>query len=88
MTKGHNAEGPSAASLPALQVERAEGSPLHHTQAGRIAIPLILMRGAQRVEDLALVLTAEQMEAFYEEIGAVLFPRRAADSAPAAEAAS
>jgi hypothetical protein len=46
------------------------------------------MRGAQRVEDLALVLTAEKMEAFYEEIGTVLFPRRAADPAPAAEVAS
>ncbi|MDX3321154.1 hypothetical protein PV415_30045 [Streptomyces sp. ME03-5684b] len=46
------------------------------------------MRGTKRVEDLALVLTAEQMEAFYEEIGAILYPRRVADPAPAAEAAS
>ncbi|WP_261399366.1 hypothetical protein [Streptomyces misionensis] len=44
------------------------------------------MRGAQRVEDLALVLTADQMEAFYEEIGAILYPRRVVG--PAAEAAS
>lgn len=88
MTKGHSAEGPSAASLPALRVERAEGSPLHHTQAGRIAVPLRLMRGAEEVGGLALVLTAEQMEAFYEEIGAILYPRRVVDPAPAAEAAS
>ncbi|MFG2691733.1 hypothetical protein ACGFWG_37180 [Streptomyces sp. NPDC048405] len=46
------------------------------------------MRGTKRVEDLALVLTAEQMEAFYEEIGAILYPRRVADPAPVAEAAS
>ncbi len=88
MTKGHPADEPSTASFPALRVERAEGTPLTHTQAGRIAVPLSLMRGTQRVEDLALVLTAEQMEAFYEEIGAILYPRRAPEPAPAAEAAS
>jgi hypothetical protein len=88
MTKGHSAEEPSDASLPALRVERAEGSPLHHTQAGRIAVPLRLMRAAQRVGDLALVLTAEEMEAFYEEIGTILYPRRGVDPAPSAEAAS
>ncbi|MFF7452195.1 MULTISPECIES: hypothetical protein [unclassified Streptomyces] len=88
MTKGHLTEEPSAASLPALRVERAEGKPLHHTKAGRIAVPLHLMRGTQRVDDLALVLTAEQMEAFYEEIGEILYPPRAANPAPAAEAAS
>jgi hypothetical protein len=88
MTKGHPADEASAASLPTLRVERAEGTPLHHTEAGRIAVPLSLMRGTQRVEDTALVLTAEQMEAFYEEIGAILYPRCVANPAPAAEAAS
>lgn len=87
MTKGHLAEEPSAASIPALRIERAEGPP-HHTQAGRIAIPLTLMRGAHRVEDLALVLTADEMEAFHEEIGAILYPCRSADPAPVTEAAS
>jgi hypothetical protein len=88
MTKGHLAEEPSAASLPALRVERAEGKQLHLTQAGRIAVPLDLMRGAQRVESLELILTAEQTEAFYEEIGAVLYPSRTGVRAPSAEAAS
>jgi hypothetical protein len=88
MTKGHFAEEPSAASNPALRVERAEDSPLHHTQAGRIAVPLALMRGAQLVERLALVLTAEQMESFYDEIGSILYRRRSAESAPSAGAAS
>ncbi|MER6307700.1 hypothetical protein [Streptomyces sp. NPDC001657] len=43
------------------------------------------MRGAEIVESLALDLTAEQMEAFYEGIGAALSPRRATSPAPAAE---
>jgi hypothetical protein len=88
MTKGYPAEEAPAASLPALRVERAEGTPLHHTQAGRIAVPLTLMRGTQRVEDLPLVLPAEQMEAFYKEIGAILYPSRVADPASATKAAS
>ncbi|MFE1289660.1 hypothetical protein [Streptomyces sp. NPDC058751] len=46
------------------------------------------MRGTKRVDGLALVLTAEQTEAFYEEIGAILYPRRVVDPTPAAEAAS
>ncbi|MEU9168515.1 hypothetical protein AB0D34_12080 [Streptomyces sp. NPDC048420] len=46
------------------------------------------MSGAETVEVVALVLTAEQTESFYEEIGAVLYPSRSAESAPTAEAAS
>ncbi|MFD9441831.1 hypothetical protein ACFWBR_27260 [Streptomyces sp. NPDC060006] len=88
MTMGHLADEPSATPVPGLRVERAEGSPLHHTQAGRIAVPLALMRGAQLIERLALVLTAEQMESFYEEIGEILYRRRSTESAPAAGAAS
>lgn len=87
MTKGHRSRRSSAAPLPALRVERTEGRPVHHTQAGRIAVPLSLFRGAEAVEDLVLVLTAEQMEGFYEEIGAILYPRRSI-TAPAAEAVS
>ncbi|MGW0825214.1 hypothetical protein [Streptomyces sp. NPDC002845] len=71
-----------------MRVERAEGRPVHLTQAGRIAVPLALIRGSEPVEDVALVLPAEQMEAFYEEIGAILYKHRSANSAPAAEAAS
>ncbi|MCW5249571.1 MULTISPECIES: hypothetical protein [unclassified Streptomyces] len=69
-------------------MERAEDSPLHHTQAGRFAVPLSLMRGTQRVEDLALILTADQMEALYEEIGTILHLRGPAGLPPTAEAVS
>ncbi|MEU1457351.1 hypothetical protein [Streptomyces avermitilis] len=88
MTKGHFTGESSTAPLLALRVERTEGRPVHHTQAGRIAVPLVVMRGTEAVGDAPLVLTAGQTEVFYEEIGALLYPSRATESAPAAEAAS
>ncbi|MGP3950937.1 hypothetical protein [Streptomyces sp. 7N604] len=80
MTMGHSQSQP-AVSLPALRIERAEGRPVHHTEAGRIAVPLTLMRGAEPVEDIVLVLTAEQTEAFHGELGELLYPSRSATEA-------
>lgn len=87
MTKGHRTRRSSAAPPPVLRVERTEDRPVHHTQAGRIAVPLSLFRGTEPVEDVVLVLTAERMEDFYNEIGALLYPRRSV-TVPATEAAS
>ncbi|MFD7014020.1 hypothetical protein [Streptomyces sp. NPDC059928] len=79
MTKGH--EQSPAVALPGLRAERAAGREVHHTQAGRIAVPLTLLRGGRPVEDLALVLTAEEAAAFYLELGKVLYPSPSAEEA-------
>ncbi|MET8676118.1 hypothetical protein ABZW18_00550 [Streptomyces sp. NPDC004647] len=72
MTKSH--EPSSTATLPGLRIQRTEGRAAHHTQAGRIAVPLTLLRGAEHVEDVVLVLTAEETAAFHLELGNVLYP--------------
>ncbi|MEU8911758.1 hypothetical protein [Streptomyces nigrescens] len=81
MTKGHE-HVPPAAALPGLRVERTADRPVHLTQAGRIAVPLTVTCGGTAVEIASLVLTAEQTEEFYRELGGVLHPR------PSTEAAS
>jgi hypothetical protein len=72
MTKGH--EQSSATPLPGGRLQRADGRAAHHTQAGRIAIPLTLLSGTEPVEEVVLVLTAEETAAFHLELGNVLYP--------------
>jgi hypothetical protein len=71
MTKSH--EQPPVTPLPGLRIQRAEGRAAHHTQAGRIAIPLLALRGTEHVEDVVLVLTAEETAALFLELGDVLY---------------
>lgn len=72
MTTRHVRE---AALPPGWRVERTSDKGLHHTQAGRLALPLSLHEGDSHCGDLLLIMTAEEAETLYAELGLLLYPK-------------
>ena len=57
------------------RIQRTAKTDVHHTHAGRVALPLSVFQGADHCADVPLVMTAEEAESLYAELGSLLYPQ-------------
>lgn len=69
-----------AAVLAGWRIQRAPDTDIHLTHAGRVALPLALFHGEAPFGSLPLVVTAEEAEALYVELGRLLHPQANGES--------
>ncbi|MFD9562187.1 hypothetical protein [Streptomyces sp. NPDC059994] len=78
MTTRHNLT--LAKTLPGLRLRRIGSRSVHHTHAGRIAVPLEILHDARDAEELPLILSADEAAVLHAELGRVLYPQQGAAS--------
>ncbi|WP_435127739.1 hypothetical protein [Actinacidiphila sp. bgisy144] len=64
----------AAAALPDCSIQLTVGRSVHHTRAGRLALPLSLFQGGNHRADVSLVMTAKEAETLVSELSSLLLP--------------
>jgi hypothetical protein len=63
-----------APALPGWWIQRTADQGVHHTHAGRLALPLSLFQGEDHRADVPLVMTAKEAETLVTELTRLLRP--------------